>query len=484
MDTKKYLITSVSNVTVVNIFSMIVTAVVTLIVPRYIANIDYGLWQLFVFYQGYLGFFHFGWNDGIYLRYGGCDYRTLDKKSFFSQFYTQILFECLIAGGIIILYNGNDESRFFIVALLAINLVVLNSRYMLIYILQATARIKEYSVVLFVDRLVYIGIIIYALVSAHTGFKTFIFAETVSKTLAYFVAIMYCRDIVFHSVKSFALDVKEIWSNIHVGIKILLANISSMLVMGIVRWGVEKNWNIETFGEVSLTITLSQLFITFVTNIGLVLFPLLKKMDRDNLETVYRVLRIFLFVFLSFVLVLYFPGSFILKRWLPNYNNSIVYMGLLLPICFYESKMALINNTYLKALRKEKTLMLINVYVLILSVMATIVTTFICKNLTAAILTITVITAIRSDWAEIVVNRELGLKNNIKILQDNVIMVAFVICGYGIGNWIGGIIYFLAFLVGILVKRREICWFLKIITGKKVLFQTNGDAQEKRESDI
>ena len=44
----------------------------------------YGYWQLYLFYTSYVGFFQLGWNDGIYLRYGGEDYNNLDKGLFFA----------------------------------------------------------------------------------------------------------------------------------------------------------------------------------------------------------------------------------------------------------------------------------------------------------------------------------------------------------------------------------------------------------------
>lgn len=46
---------------------------------------EYGYCQLHLFYSSYVGFLHFGWNDGIYLRYGGKNYIELDKKLFFFQ---------------------------------------------------------------------------------------------------------------------------------------------------------------------------------------------------------------------------------------------------------------------------------------------------------------------------------------------------------------------------------------------------------------
>ena len=53
---------------------MLVSAILTVFVPKLLRITDYGFWQLFMFYQGYIGVFHLGWNDGIYLQIGGKKY--------------------------------------------------------------------------------------------------------------------------------------------------------------------------------------------------------------------------------------------------------------------------------------------------------------------------------------------------------------------------------------------------------------------------
>lgn len=452
MENKKYILKSFSQVTFVNLFSMLVTAILTLIVPRYIDPLNYGLWQLFVFYQGYLGFFHFGWNDGIYLRYGGYDYSHLKKEIFSPQFWSQIFFEFII-GIIILLFFATREpeiTRKYIIWQLVVNLVILNSRYMLIYLLQATARIKEYAGVLWLDRFSYIFIILLLVFTKKIDYRSLILAETYSKIAAYLLAIYYCKDLVFNRVFEWSASFREVKKNITVGYKVLFANIASILIMGVCRIGIEKNWGVKVFGEVSLTITFSQLFITFVTNVGMILFPILKKMDTARLVQTFSSLKNGITILIFFILVWYFPGSLLLKKWIPAYTNSIKYMGLLLPVCFYESKMALLNSTYLKALREEKRLMIINGWTMVLSVLLSSLFSFALKNLILSILSITILIAFRCIWSEKKVSDSLNISCHVFLNKDNSMMLAFIILNYFIGGWLGFIIYVVLFIIYIL----------------------------------
>ena len=57
---------------------------------------DYGKWQLFLFYFSYLGFLHFGWEDGIYLRYAGKSYDELSPRVFSRQFLGIIVLQLIM----------------------------------------------------------------------------------------------------------------------------------------------------------------------------------------------------------------------------------------------------------------------------------------------------------------------------------------------------------------------------------------------------
>ena len=81
---------------IANITSMLISVLMIIFMPKILEVQDYSIWQLYVFYSSYLGFFHFGWLDGIYLRYGGYEFEKLDKLKFSNQLYSLFLFEAII----------------------------------------------------------------------------------------------------------------------------------------------------------------------------------------------------------------------------------------------------------------------------------------------------------------------------------------------------------------------------------------------------
>ena len=59
-------------------------------------------------------------------------------------------------------------------------------------------------------------------------------------------------------------------------------------------------------------------------------------------------------VILLGALIVYYPLKIVLSAWLPKYVDSLTYMALVFPMCVFEAKIALLINSYLKTLRKEK----------------------------------------------------------------------------------------------------------------------------------
>jgi len=53
------------------ILLLVFSLVQSLIIPKYLSTADYGYWQLFLLYTTYTGILHFGFIDGMLVRWAG-----------------------------------------------------------------------------------------------------------------------------------------------------------------------------------------------------------------------------------------------------------------------------------------------------------------------------------------------------------------------------------------------------------------------------
>lgn len=442
-----------------NLISLIISSLVIFVVPKIIGVEEYGFWQVYLFYSFYVGFLHFGWNDGIYLRYGGEQYRNLNKKLFFSQFWMLFFSQIAISIFIILLSRllySSATNELFIFKMIAINLVIVNMRLMLLYILQATNRMKEYSISTILDRLMYALFITLLISFGINQYKPMIVADLLGKFISLLYLIYICRDIVLRKISDFYFSFKDTIENISAGINLMFANIASSLIIGIVKFGIQIVWSVAIFGKVSLTLSVSNLLMTFINALSLAIFPILRRTDRDKLSGMYSVIRTLLMIILLGLLVIYYPLKEILSLWLPQYADSLEYMALIFPMVIYESKVALLTNTYLNTLRKEKNVLRVNISTVFVSLISTLVFTFYLKNLFLTMLSIVFILAFRSILSELVLSKIININIKKDITLEVILSIIFILTGWFIDSWVGVMIYLISYFIYLLIKKKDI----------------------------
>lgn len=467
------ILSNVSYTIVSNVVMLIVSALGVLIVPKILSVEGYGYWQLYLFYLAYVGFAHLGLIDGIYLKYGGYDYVDLDKKLFSTQFYLLFIVQ-LIFVGLMSLYSYNfieDFDRRFIIYMISCAMVITNLTFMLLLILQATNRIKEYAKITIVGKLVFLlSLVITIVFFRNETFHLLVFLDFISKIVMFVYASYVCREIVISKIVYNNTLFREVISNIKVGTILMFSNIASLMIIGVVRFGVERNWDVTSFAKVSLTLSLSNFLMVFINAMSIVVFPILRKTDFGQMKIFYTVMRDFLMVALLVFLTIYYPVSYFLSIWLPNYIDSIKYMSFLLPICIYEGKMALLTNTYLKTLRKENVMFKINMTSLIFSFILTVISTVILRNLTLTVLSIIVIFAFRSILAEIVLSYILNVKVFKDLFLESILVITFISSTWFLSSGESLCLYSISLVIFLVIKRKSIQNSWEI--GKKSVFST------------
>ena len=432
-----------------NLVSVAASLLVTVAVPKFFANdiAAYGYYQVFVFYVVYIGFLHLGWCDGILLRDAGKEYSSLDKQLYSGQFWLLAAVETIVS--IIVAIVGKvfspDTAYEYIWLLIACNIVLSIPKYMLSYILQATSRIKEYSVLTALGKGIYALTVVIVLLSGVRDFKLFILAWTLGEAISLVTAIIYCRDIVFSKPCNVKSAANEGTNNIKVGIKLLFANIAGLLITGIVRFAVQTGFDIETYGKISFTLTATNMLLTFMSAIELVLFPFLKKKETDELKSIYSNIHKYLMLGLFSCMIVYYPMELILNMWIPSYSDAIRYVAILFPVCVFSSKMSLLVQNYMKVFRMEKQIMLVNVAGVAIAVITAAISVGCLHNLTLAMTAIVFNHMFRCIMAEILLGKAAGIEVSRDIILETVMAVAFITTMWFIGGWAGTAVYVAVF---------------------------------------
>ena len=130
--------------------------------------------------------------------------------------------------------------------------------------------------------------------------------------------------------------------------------------------------------------------------------------------------------------------------------------SLVFPLCIFDGKMDILGITYLKVLRKEKTLLVINVVVLICSVTVSFVSTYVFHSVDLMLVAIVVILGVRELFSEGLIERELSINPSRMSIVSFAISLLFVALNYCFDAPVASGWFAITYLVFLLVFRKNV----------------------------
>lgn len=438
--------------------SLLASVSMSFVIPKFLGIAEYSYWQLFIFYIGYTGLFHFGFNDGIYLRLGGKKFEELEFDLIGTELKIFIIIEFIISITIIIMSNfyiSNPERR-FVWILTGVYLLLNNLTVCLCFIFQAVNRTKISSFATILDRIFVLIFILLLILDKQNKFEPFVITYTLSKAASLIYCIWMARKILFSKLFNISKTLHDMWINFSIGIKLTIATIMSMFILGTGRIIIDKIWGIESFGKISLSLSLTNFFLVFIQQVSMVLFPALRQTGNLHQKKIYNTLRMYLGLFFPAIFISYFPLKLIVNWWLPQYNESLKYLALLLPLCTFDGKMQMLCNTYLKVLRQEKKLLQINIYAFLMSLCLCSFSGYILNNLTCVVISMVLSIIFRSIISELFLAKEMNIKILAILTQEIALVLIFIFSTWFLNELVAFIITTASYVTYLFFNRKSI----------------------------
>ena len=449
--------------------SLILSLLMSLLVPKMLGVEGYSYWQLFIFYTSYTGLTCFGLHDGIYLRLGGTEYNELNKPLLGTQLKILSVFQLFISILFFIyaIKFEHDLNRKFVIIFTGIFMVIFNIATFFNYIFQLTNKTKYYSISVTISRIIFMIAIVLFLAFKVDNYKFFIMFYCLTQ----FVSLVYCiyigKGIVFSKIYNIKESLFEMWENVKCGINLTISNIASTLIIGGSRFIVDRAWGIETFGKLSFAITITNFFLVFITQISIVLFPSLRQVSEEQCGNIFNISKNILGPFLCAILLFYIPIKYVLGLWLPQYQESLQYLAIMLPLCIFDGKMKLLCNTYLKVFRKEKVLLYINLITFFLNIILALIGVYLFKNIYFVISFMVISVAIRSIISEIYLSKLLKQSVIKEVAFECLLNIVFVVSTIFANGVQAFVIYLISYLMYILLFKNRI--FRSVLDIKNII---------------
>ena len=331
-------------------FLLIFSFIQSLIIPKYLSTTDYGYWQLFLLYTTYVGILHFGFLDGILVRWAGKNLEVL-KEEVSTAFRFILLEQVVIVGILIMTVKFLDiTSKKFAFVVLA-NAIIVNLLVFFILAAQATKNFKLITSANIGKGLIFLLFILFIFFGGYLSYFSLIIALIAAELIILSIFIFHTRDYLFNTCRPLLQYGKV---NIGIGIFIMMGNFIALAFTTVDRMTVGSFFPITQFAVYTFAMSVCGLVTVFLQAVAQVFFPYLSGSDLETRKKAYRILKPTLVIFWALALAIYFPASLGIGYYLPKYTDSLSLTAILLCTVGFSGQINILHANFFKVYRKQR----------------------------------------------------------------------------------------------------------------------------------
>lgn len=406
-----------------------VSVLSTLVVPKALGVEGYGYWQLFFLYSGYAGLVLLGMNDGLVLRLAGKRLAQIDRAAFKGELYLALLLQSALLAVLVIslvaMQGGSERNVVF--AFVFVYGSIANITTFLSYLLQSVNLAHIQSKAIILAKVLFATLLLTLAVIGAIGYVELIVVFLASQAISLAYLVIRMRRILDARPCGWRAALRDAMVDVRSGFKVMVAYQANQLIVGFTRMMVDACWGIAVFGLLSFSTSIVSFFLAFTSQVAVVLLPSIRRLGGEGTEQAMKRLQDLLCVLLPLGYLLYFPACAFVEWWLPRYAPSMEFLSLLLPICFFDSKMDILCGTYFKALRKENFLLVANLITMAVSMAMVGWSVVVLGDVVVAVLCMVGCIAVRSVVSETVLSHLCSRKVGSSLIMEIALAACYLI---------------------------------------------------------
>lgn len=356
-----------------NLVNLIIGVIIGFLIPAFLSIDQYAYLKTFNLYLIFVGILHFGFIDGIFLKYGGKNRKNIDIQKLKGEHKFLIILQLVITILAVLLgYIMNNPILIaFSFAVLPLNIQTL---YKFMY--QALGEFKSYSKIIVISpniMLIFNLLIIFVL--KWDNFWPFV----IFNIFTYYLVFIGLEISFFRKYKNIpaSIDFRELGAYFKVGFFIMLGNFASLIFFNMDRWFVKQALTTSDFAFYSFALSMMTTINTLMSSVALAFYPYLaNKKQKDDLG-IYKTYLIIIGVFASGS---YFFFDFIVNTFIGKYTASLEIISVLFAGF---PAIIVINTLYInlyKVNKEERRYVTTVIIILIISVILNFISILIYKN--------------------------------------------------------------------------------------------------------
>ena len=316
--------TGMLQILLANVLNMLFSMGTNFLLPKYLSVDSYAQIKTYQLYISYVAVLHLGYNDGMYLRYGGKSIDQVDSKELQLNLSTLRLFQfgVMVCSIIVALMLHDTALLVAAIAILPQNTIAYFKNFY-----QAVGEFRKYSSLMNLTTGLIFAINLFLLAVIRTDNYLFYIVGYVLLSVILWIFL----ESTMHKLKGTTLlkvdfSFREIQENVANGILLLLGNFSSILLTSMDRWFTKFLLGSIAFAQYSFAVSMENFLNVAVSPISVTMYNYFCKHD-DNNDIVK--IRELIIGFATIIVATAFPIKFIMELFLAKYLNSVMVIFIL-----------------------------------------------------------------------------------------------------------------------------------------------------------
>ena len=298
--------------------------IIGFILPLYLSVAEYGYYREFVLYFNFFYILNFGFNEGLYIKYGGKSLEEIDHKILMKEHNTSLVAQAVVS---LLMIVAGFMTKNTVIIIFAITTFFANATYFHQLVQQALSEFSEYSKTNTIKGFATILTMLIALLLFKGNTHMY---YVLALMFAQFLVFLYCEWNFYKVIKnksSQLLTVNQTKAIFNIGLFVLLANFLRVLVGSVGQWLVQLFSNIEEFAQYSLAGSMLSVVLLVINAVAAVFYTVISK-NKDYGKL--NIIKNLLLIFGVASGLAYFVLHYMITYFIPDYISSLEYMKYLI----------------------------------------------------------------------------------------------------------------------------------------------------------
>lgn len=339
----------IAEVILANVINLIISAGSSFLLPGYLSVESYADLRTFFLYTSYVGVLHFGYIDGIYIKYGGRSFDEIKREGFAAEKRALALFQACVAVPVILAAFLCGD---FNLACAAASILPVNMACFFKMAYQATGEFKAYRHITNASAIMsFLANMLLLFLFRTDRARYYVGAQVLVSFAVWFYYEAGNKGPSVRTKLSWKQMWAKIWENTHLGIVIMLGNFMWVWISCIDRWFVRFLGSKAEFAYYSFAVSVLLLLSVIVTAFSVTLYNFFcQKTEKGEVA----LLRKAVLAVGAAAITAVFPLELLIRACMEKYLPAVPVIRLLFMAQFLLAVVSAIYLNLYKALRMQK----------------------------------------------------------------------------------------------------------------------------------